>query len=296
MTRLPRLTIVTPSYNQGEFIEETILSVIGQGYPDLEYIIMDGGSTDNSVEVIKKYEKYLNYWESAKDRGQSHAINKGFERSSGEVLGWLNSDDTYLPGTLLHVGRTLQSTRSEVLFGNCFFVFEQSPASSGTDVCTWRDSFNLEVFDYVIQPGAFWTRSAWIETGALNESLHYTLDWEWFIRARRQGVAFTPTNRYMAQFRFHASHKSSAGGDQRTTEILRLLAQYPGTRYAKAYRSLCANRDSFDSIEKWIYRFRLGKVRSALYHILFPNIFDGLDDNEVQGLRLMLPLPLDAFE
>ena len=96
----PRISIVTPSYNQGKFLEETIRSVFLQGYPNLEYIIIDGGSTDNSIEIIKKYEPWLTYWVSEKDRGQSHAINKGFEHATGEIYGWLNSDDYFLPRAL----------------------------------------------------------------------------------------------------------------------------------------------------------------------------------------------------
>src|SRR2546426_12347701 len=98
-----KTTIVTPSYNQGRFLEQTIQSVIGQQYPNLEYIVMDGGSTDNSVEIIRKYEDQLAFWVSEKDEGQSAAINAAFAKSTGEILGWVNSDDMYLPGTLEYV-------------------------------------------------------------------------------------------------------------------------------------------------------------------------------------------------
>src|SRR5215468_4067920 len=100
----PKITVVTPSHNQGQYLEETIISVIGQGYPNLEYIIMDGGSTDNSVEIIKQYEPWLAYWVSETDHGQSHAINKGFLRSSGQIFNWLNTDDQLSLGTLEVIG------------------------------------------------------------------------------------------------------------------------------------------------------------------------------------------------
>src|SRR5438067_1469746 len=111
----PRISIVTPSYNQGQFIEETIRSVLLQGYPDLEYIIIDGGSQDESVEIIKKYEPWLTYWVSEQDRGQSHAINKGFDRSTGLILGWLNSDDVLLPNALATVASAIPQPDEPVL-------------------------------------------------------------------------------------------------------------------------------------------------------------------------------------
>ena len=104
-TSYPKISIVTPSYNQTQFLERTILSVLNQNYPNLEYIIIDGGSTDESVEIIKKYEKYLYYWVSEKDKGQSAAINKGFRKSKGEILAWQNSDDIYFPGVFKYIAK-----------------------------------------------------------------------------------------------------------------------------------------------------------------------------------------------
>src|SRR5204863_8863247 len=129
-----KITIVTPSYNQGRCLEQTILSVIGQQYPNLEYIIMDGGSTDESVEIIKKYERHLAHWESEKDRGQAHAINKGFALATGTIFGWVNSDDFYLPGTLPFVADQLNPRKPEFLFGNCLHFVDGGQRAYGSDV------------------------------------------------------------------------------------------------------------------------------------------------------------------
>ncbi len=108
-----KISVVTPSYNQGPYLEKTILSVIEQGYPNLEYIIIDGGSTDNSLEIIKKYERHLSYWVSEKDRGQSHAINKGFGHAGGDLFGWLNSDDFYAPDALKTAAEVYQANPAD---------------------------------------------------------------------------------------------------------------------------------------------------------------------------------------
>jgi glycosyltransferase involved in cell wall biosynthesis len=122
----PRITVVTPSFNQGAYIEETLRSVLLQGYPNLEYIVIDGGSTDGSVETIRRYARWLDYWVSEPDRGQAHALNKGFARASGDVLGWLNSDDVYLPGALKQVGATGVAFPGTILAGDVINFFEES--------------------------------------------------------------------------------------------------------------------------------------------------------------------------
>ncbi|WP_025763975.1 glycosyltransferase family 2 protein [Dyadobacter tibetensis] len=118
----PKLTIITPSYNQADFLERTILSILNQGYPNLEYMIIDGGSTDHSVEVIRKYEKYLAYWVSEKDKGQVDAINKGLARATGDYIAFQNSDDVYFPGTLIRFGKAAIQKADDILFGDLFMI------------------------------------------------------------------------------------------------------------------------------------------------------------------------------
>ena len=113
----PKISVITPSYNQGQYIEETILSVLNQNYPNLEYIIMDGGSTDNTVEVIMKYADKITFWVSEKDKGQADAINRGFKKATGDILCWLNSDDYYFSETLKYVAENLDINKKEILFG-----------------------------------------------------------------------------------------------------------------------------------------------------------------------------------
>ena len=136
-SKFPKITIITPSYNQGQFIEETITSILSQDYPNLEYLIIDGGSKDNTVEIIKKYAGRLDYWVSEKDRGQSHAINKGLERSNGDIINWINSDDALMPGALWTVARAWMENPGAIISGatqlfNETGVFEVAPASGQT--------------------------------------------------------------------------------------------------------------------------------------------------------------------
>ena len=267
------------------------MSVIGQGYPNLEYLIIDGGSTDDSVNILKKYDKHIAYWVSEKDQGQSDAINKGFRRATGDILGWLNSDDLYLPGTLLYLASQIKPGLPQVVFGNCFHFIENSPSSWGSDVTKWGKTYDLRLFNYVIQPSSFWTREAWSQTGDLDSSLHYVFDWDWFIRAQQSSVAFTAVNRYLALFRFHSTHKSSAGGDKRSQEIASLYKKYAGEKYVAAFHRLCERKSRLDNFEKWIHKFRLGRLKTRLFRAAYPDIFREIDEMETQSLRLMLPPP-----
>jgi len=181
----PRISIVTPSYNQGAYLEKTILSVIEQGYPNLEYIIIDGASTDNSLDIIKKYEKHLTYWVSEEDRGQSHAINKGLEKSSGELLGWLNSDDYFLPGALFKFAQAyVEDLSVGAIYGQGHIVNEKGNIIHTPKlVPVTKDSlFGWCFGNDFMQPSCLFTREAWNESGPIDETLHFALDVEYWIR------------------------------------------------------------------------------------------------------------------
>lgn len=238
---LPKISIITPSFNQGEYLEDTILSVLNQNYKNLEYIVMDGNSTDNSVDILRKYSDGITYWESINDNGQAHAINKGFALASGDIIGWLNSDDLYLPNALETVASIFLNedlSIPKIAFGNCQHYFQVKNHYEGSDVVGDHASLDLRLCDYIIQPSCFWTRSTLQKVGNLNESLHYAFDWEWFIRCMQKGVKFISTDSYFSVYRIHDAHKTGTGGLKRRKEIKAIIEGYSpqlGQMFTKRY-------------------------------------------------------------
>ena len=203
----PRISIVTPSYNQGQFIEETIRSVLLQGYPNLEYIIIDGGSTDNSVEIIERYEPWLAYWVSEKDKGQSHAINKGFARSTGEIMAWLNSDDYYAPFALSMVATSFSMTRTLWVAGKTLRINLGGNLTEGIGK-PFEEIENWFVGDLYSQSSVFWKKALWEKCGKLDENLNYSFDYDLWLRfAHCQPFALW-IDQLLAYTRFHASSKT----------------------------------------------------------------------------------------
>jgi glycosyltransferase involved in cell wall biosynthesis len=205
---LPRITIVTPSYNQGEFIEETIRSILLQGYPNLEYIVIDGGSTDNTLEVLRRYAHLLDYTMTEPDNGQAHAINKGFQRSTGDIMGWVNSDDILLPNALFRIAEAFQNESITVVTG-----FREVRNRNSEFVRYWiRDIPSvhyLTKYCCVAQETTFWRRSVWEELGALDESMHFALDYEYWLRMLQAGHQFKLLPHYIGAFRDYDENKSS---------------------------------------------------------------------------------------
>ena len=182
--KLPKISIVTPSFNQGQYLEETILSVLNQDYPALEFFIIDGGSTDGSVEIIKKYAHRLTYWESKPDRGQSHGINKGFRMASGEIVAWLNSDDLLAPGALKVVAQAWQKNPRLGLISGQTEIIDQAGKPTGNVFGSEPNVINslLSSENPVSQPSTFFSTSALKEVGFLDETLHMSMDWDLWLR------------------------------------------------------------------------------------------------------------------
>ena len=209
-----KISVITPSLNQGEFIERTILSVLSQkGDFDLEYIIVDGGSRDDSLDIIKRYEHSL-IWVSEKDRGQSDAINKGFNMASGDIFAWLNSDDTYEPGGLAEVVEQYDKNKFAWCFGNCRNIDENDreirKLVTGYKIFeSRRYSFRrLLSKNFISQPAAFFTRKVYREIGPLNLSCEYSMDYDYWLRI---GKKYPPhyVDKFLANFRWHGETKNS---------------------------------------------------------------------------------------
>ena len=280
----PRVTVVTPSFNQAAFLEETILSVLGQRYPDLEYMILDGGSSDGSADIIHRYEEHLAFWVSEPDGGQAAAINQGFSRATGDVLCWLNSDDMLLPGALQHAVAKLDPGRPGLVFGNCLHFSNGVAAAAGSDVRYSHQTCNLDLIDYVVQPATFWTREAWEATGPLDERLMYAFDWDWFIRARRAGVSFVPDDKYLAIYRKHDIRKTIVGGKPRQKELAWIYETYSGRQFERLYEQCLSRQRQLLFWNRWIRLFRIEALRDPLLMLLYPRMFRGFSRHEVRDV------------
>jgi glycosyltransferase involved in cell wall biosynthesis len=221
--------------NQGRFIEETIQSVLSQDYPNMEYWVVDGGSIDNTLQVLRKYESRL-HWISEKDHGQSEAINKGIRMSKGEIIAWLNSDDTYLPGAVSKAVEYLEAHPDIVMvYGEGYLIDEKGflkdrfQATQPFDLSTL-----INVRDFILQQTVFFRRRVLQQVGMLDESLRYGMDWDYWIRiGKKSKVAYIPD--YLANLREYPEAKSFSGGLERFRELVTIMRRHSRRRFPPAY-------------------------------------------------------------
>ncbi|MFX0203133.1 MAG: glycosyltransferase family 2 protein [Candidatus Hodarchaeota archaeon] len=269
----PSISVVIPSLNQGEYIEETIISILGQQYPNLEIIVIDGGSTDNTIEIIEKYSSQISHWESKKDKGQADAINRGMRLSSGEILCWLNSDDMYLPGALLDIGKRFsgRTDQSCLIYGAAVLV-EQGDGKlwSGALTAAPFEAFALTYSDFIQQPSAFWTRKLWEYTGELNTNYKYVLDWDWFIRASRI-TQFEYIPKFYSVYRLTLLMKSRIGGAQRRKEVLEIVENNSSNYWKNLFIEVEKSYLQIKQKSAFLESLRIPK-RHLLLPLFFPRI------------------------
>jgi len=284
----PLVSIVTPSLNQAQYLEETIRSVLLQSYPNLEYIIIDGGSTDNSVEIIQKYEPWLAYWVSEPDEGQSHALNKGFRNSHGEILAWLNSDDIYLPNAILNqVATLLKKTNYGIVFSDVNFIDDTGKLiykGYGRSYSV----FELLRFSIPMQPTVFFQREIWDQVGDFNQDFHFSLDSEYWLRASKvTKFCYEPTS--IASYRLHNSSKTISNRQGFFKEWIAIADSYfldeeeikkelPDEEivYAEIYARIATDETEFGSLKKALgYLVQSVKLKFRLRILkVFPLLFD----------------------
>jgi glycosyltransferase involved in cell wall biosynthesis len=258
----PKISVVTPSYNQGQFIEETIRSVLLQGYPNLEYIVMDGGSSDETVEILERYDPWIDHWVSEPDEGQSDAVNKGFGQASGEILAWLNSDDYYAPGVLRIMAEAFASAGGDVgaVVGTGHKVNREgeivyTPPSSDltrNDFLNWMNGGNF------MQPACFFRRGAWEKAGPLRCDLEYPMDVDLWLKMAR-ACRFKRVDATIAYAYAHPGAKTTGERERVRMETILLIAEHGGDEIARREAMKLADEfaqtaDELDQMRKKIHR------------------------------------------
>ena len=225
----PTISIVTPSFEHGRFLARTLHSVVSQHYPALEYVVQDGGSSDETLEVLQRFEPMLTSWRSEPDDGQADAINRGFQRCAGEIMAWLNSDDLLLPGALAYVARYfVEHPDVDVVYGHRLMI-DEDDGQIGSWVLPPHDDSVLSLADYVPQETLFWRRRIWEAVGGgLDPTFGYALDWDLLLRFRDAGARMVRLPRYLGAFRIHDQQKSTAAEELGSVECSRLRERVHG--------------------------------------------------------------------
>lgn len=246
-----KISIITPSFNQGEFIEQTILSILDQGYPNLEYILLDGASTDNTVNIIKKYEKQLAYWVSEKDNGQADAINKGLKKATGEIVAWLNSDDRYFSDSLTTVAKAFSDNPDvDLIYGNVENLY-----SNGKQELYINKIFNpIDFLSRVSihQPSVFWRKRLHDKIGFLDQHLHYLMDYDLWMRIffKYKTLKIEKT---LSRFRIHHYSKTFANPPGLYLEYRKVFSRFINSLHDSGIIRQLQHLCLYDNVEEKSY-------------------------------------------
>jgi glycosyltransferase involved in cell wall biosynthesis len=226
------ISIVTPCFQQGRFLERTLASIISQSYPALEYVVQDGGSTDQTLDILRRFDLLVS-WVSEPDLGQADAINRGFARTTGEIMGWLNSDDLLLPGALAYVARYFAGHPDvDAVYGHRF-VIDERDRKVGSWILPRHSNRVLRLADYVPQETLFWRRRIWDAVGGLDQSFQYALDWDLLLRFRAAGARMVRVPRFLGAFRVHDQQKRLVDSAVGVAEFMRLLRRIHGRELSR---------------------------------------------------------------
>lgn len=259
----PKISIVTPNYNQGQFIEETIRSILLQDYPNLEYIIINGGSTDNSVEIIKKYEQWLTYWVSEADSGQTNALNKGFEKATGDLIAWMNADDIYMPGALIQVGQSWINNKKKdniFIYGNAEIYNELRGISNYRNL----ENFSVDILSresFFCSASSFFTKEHFEHVGRFDESLHYGFDFDFWIRLTEDSHNVHIPH-ILAKCRIHDDCKSGHSRLKFFIEDIHIVERYSFSKRVVAYRIRNLIREIIQKDNNLIGKSLVAKIRN----------------------------------
>lgn len=244
MDKNPTVSIITPSYNQAAYLERTILSVLEQDYPNIEYIVIDGGSDDGSVDVIQRYADRLAYWESVKDKGQTDAINKGFSHAHGEILAWLNSDDILYSHAVREAAAYL-TTHPDcgLVYGNCDFIDAEDRVIGRFNAKQTDYKKLTQGYVHIPQQASFWRADLWRQVGPLDASIYFAMDYDLWLRlAKVSEIKYLPTTEPWAAFRLHADAKTIAEDDRCWPDMLRIHKRNGGSAFSVIYAKYCLRK------------------------------------------------------